>query len=200
MPHSRYSSRLSGNPVVGLLAFQGAFEAHGRICAGLGAHTREIRTPAELEGCTHLILPGGESTTFLKLLDFAHLTGTLSAHAEAGKPILGTCAGLIVLARVVKGPPQKSLSLMDVVIERNAYGRQVDSFETDLSIPNLGSDPFHGVFIRSPIIRAVGDNVETLASHNGYPVFVRQGSILGTTFHPELTGDTRLHEFFLSLG
>ncbi len=194
------NSKPQSVPLVGLLAFQGAYAAHGRICSALGARTREIKTRTGLEGCTHLILPGGESTTFLKLLEFHDIGDSIRNHADAGNPILATCAGLILLARELVDTPQKSMGLLDVSIERNAYGRQVDSFETQLSIPVLGAEPFHGVFIRAPIIRSTGENIETLASYEGNPVLVRQGNIVGACFHPELSGDTRLHEWFLSLG
>ena len=182
--------------LVGLLAFQGAFSAHGRMLQALGVPVAEVRTRDDLSRCTHLVLPGGESTAFLKLLEYHDLTDALKDHAKAGKPILATCAGLILLAREAENPRQKSLGLIDVRIERNGYGRQIDSFEADLNIPILGSKPFHGVFIRSPIIRSTGNEVETLATFEGNPVFVREGNIFGTTFHPELSEDTRLHELF----
>jgi len=200
MSHSVSHRQPASDPLVGLLAFQGAVAAHRNVCVRLGVSTREIRTRDDLRGCTHLILPGGESTTFLKLLDFHDLSDSLKAHAQSGRPILATCAGLIFISREVLGPSQATLGLVDIGIERNAYGRQVDSFETELSIPILGPEPFHGVFIRAPIIRSVGESVETLASYEGNPIFIRQGNVFGTTFHPELSGDTRLHEFFLSAG
>jgi pyridoxal 5'-phosphate synthase pdxT subunit len=185
--------------LVGLLAFQGAYHAHARMCEALGASTIEVRTREELESCSHLVLPGGESTTFLKLLEFHDLTESLKTHAEKDKPILATCAGLIFIAREVINPPQTSLGLLDIVVERNAYGRQVDSFETMLDIPVLGEEPFHGVFIRSPLIKEVGKWVEILATHESQPILVRQKNIFGCSFHPELSGDQRLHRLFLSL-
>lgn len=187
----------SSEILVGLLAFQGAYNAHGTMLRSLGAKTLEVRTTDDLRRCSHLAIPGGESTAFLKLLEFHNLTDTLREHAEAGKPILATCAGLIMISTEVLNPPQRSLGLIDIKIERNAYGRQVDSFEADLDIPSLGTKPFPGIFIRSPRIQAVGDEIEILSSLNGDPVLVRQKNIIGATFHPELSGDTRIHELFL---
>jgi pyridoxal 5'-phosphate synthase pdxT subunit len=186
--------------LVGLLSFQGAYAAHGEVVRSLGWKAMEVRTREELQRCSHLILPGGESTTFLKLLEFHDLSGALRAHAESGKPILVTCAGLIVMAKEVLCPPQKSLGIYDVVIERNAYGRQVDSFETELDIPVLGSEKFHGLFIRAPRIKSIGKTVEVLSVYQGDPVFVREGNLFGVTFHPELSGDARLHRLFLEAG
>jgi 5'-phosphate synthase pdxT subunit len=188
---------ISSEVLVGLLAFQGAYNAHGKMLAGLGAATLEVRTAYDLRRCTHLAIPGGESTAFLKLLEFHNLTDTLRKHAESGKPILATCAGLIMISTEVLNPPQESLGLINLTIERNAYGRQVDSFEADLDIPSLGPEPFPGIFIRSPKIKSVGDDVEVLSSLEGSPVLVRQGNIIGATFHPELSDDTRIHELFL---
>jgi 5'-phosphate synthase pdxT subunit len=182
----------------GILAFQGAYALHAKVCEKLGMAVLEVRTSEDLESCSHLMIPGGESTTFLRLLEYHDLSDSLRRHAAMGKPILATCAGLILLAKQVASPPQKSMGLLDITVERNAYGRQVDSFETELEIPVLGTDAFHGVFIRAPIIESVGKGVEVLASHSGNPVFVRQGNIFATTFHPELADDTRLHRYFLS--
>lgn len=188
-----------GRKIVGLLALQGDYRAHGRVCESLNASLLEVRFPDQLDRCTHLIVPGGESTTYLKLLDFRSLTEPLHSFIESGKPVLATCAGLILICREVVGNSQRTLELLDAAIERNAYGRQVDSFETGLEIPDLSPDPFHGVFIRAPIIRSAGDKVEVLSSYDGNPVLVRQGNILAATFHPELADDSRLHELFLSL-
>lgn len=189
---------ISSDVLVGLLAFQGAYNAHGKMLRGMGVEILEVRTTDELRRCTHLAIPGGESTAFLKLMDFHNLSAALREHADAGRPILATCAGLILVSSEVLNPPQESLGLIDISIERNAYGRQVDSFEADLNIPSIGSDPFHGVFIRSPIIHSAGEDVDILASLQDNPVLVRQGNIFGATFHPELSGDTRIHELFLS--
>lgn len=196
---STADSKSNPTATVGVLAFQGAYSLHKKVCESLGYSVLEIRTSGELESCSHLMIPGGESTTFLRLLEYHDLSDSLRNHARTGKPILATCAGLILLSKDVTSPAQRSMGLLDASIERNAYGRQLDSFETELQIPVLGPDPFHGVFIRAPIIKSVGKEVEILARHSGDPVFIRQGNILATTFHPELLGDTRLHQLFLRL-
>lgn len=185
-----------GAITVGLLAFQGDFDAHRRMLERLGVSTLQIRTAEELAVSTHLIVPGGESTTFLKLLEYHDLKAGLKKHVEDGKPVLLTCAGVILFAREVINPGQESLGLLDVVVERNAYGSQVDSFTADLDIPYLGSEKFPGVFIRAPRIAKACKSVEVLSEFEGHPVFVRQGKIMGMTFHPELSGDTRIHEMF----
>jgi len=190
-------SEISSEVVVGLLAFQGAYRAHGTMLHSIGASTMEVRTADDLRRCSHLAIPGGESTSFLKLLEFHDLTDALREHAKSGKPMLATCAGLIMISSEVINPPQESLGLIDLTIERNAYGRQVDSFEANLDIPLLGTKPFPGIFIRSPKIQSVGDDVEILSSLNGNPVLIRRKNIIGATFHPELSGDTRIHELFL---
>ncbi|MCX6644873.1 MAG: pyridoxal 5'-phosphate synthase glutaminase subunit PdxT [bacterium] len=182
---------------VGLLAFQGDFDAHQKAIESLGAATLEVRTDEDLAESTHLIIPGGESTTFLKLLEFHDLTETIRRHVGAGKPVLLTCAGVILFASEVINPAQESMGLLDVTVERNAYGSQVDSFTADLDIPCLGGEKFPGVFIRAPRIAKVGKSVEVLSEFDGNPVLVRQRNILGMTFHPELSGDTRIHEMFL---
>lgn len=183
----------------GLLAFQGDYSAHRRVLANLGVNTLEVRTRPDIEKCTHLIIPGGESTTFLKLLEFRDLTSSLKKHISDGKPLFVTCAGLILLAKKVIHPAQESLGLLDITVERNAYGSQVESFTAGLEIPAIGKEKFPGVFIRAPRIVDVEESVETLAEFEGDPVVIRQGNILGMTFHPELTDDTRLHEMFLGL-
>ncbi len=200
--HKTESARKSGSPDtvnVGLLAFQGAYEAHRRVISRLGTNHIEVKTHDDLRSCTHLILPGGESTTFLKLLEYHDLTGALRDHADSKKPILATCAGLILLASTVK-PFQDSLGILDITIERNAYGRQVDSFEADLTIPTLGDAPFHGVFIRAPKISGIGPDLTSLAAFEDSHVFIREGNIFGCTFHPELSSDTRIHKLFLESG
>ena len=185
--------------LIGLFAFQGDYNAHGKVIERLGHRFIEVKTLADLENCTHLIIPGGESTTYLKLLEFRDLEEAVRKHVALSRPVLATCAGVILLAREVRNPPQDSFALLNVVVERNSYGRQVDSFETDLKIPVIGDSGFYGVFIRAPRITETGENVEVLASYDGDPVLIRQGNILGATFHPELTDDTRVHEYFLSL-
>jgi len=197
---NNYSENQSQTDIlVGLFAFQGDYEAHGRAVERLGRDVLEVRTSSDLEKCTHLIIPGGETTTYLKLLEYHDLRGPIERHIELGRPIFATCAGLILLAREVRNPSQDSLNLLDIVIERNSYGRQVDSFEVDLEIPFINDKPHRGVFIRAPRIISVGESVEVLSMYEGDPVLVRQGKILGAAFHPELTEDTRIHEYFLSL-
>ncbi|MBM3321369.1 MAG: pyridoxal 5'-phosphate synthase glutaminase subunit PdxT, partial [Candidatus Eisenbacteria bacterium] len=174
----------NGKPAIGLLALQGAFHAHGEVLARLGAEIREVRLPRELNGAEGLVLPGGESTTLLRLIEEYGFDKTIPLFASEGKPILATCMGLILLAREVTNPAQRSLGLLDVAVERNAYGRQVDSFEAEGEV--LGR-PFPMVFIRAPRILDVGKNVEVLGTLRGEPVLVRQRNILAAAFHPELT-------------
>lgn len=185
---------------VGILALQGAFAEHRAVLERLKIETREVKLPRDLEGLDGLIIPGGESTTIGKLLTTYELWDPLLQLASLGFPILGTCAGLILMAKEASDLPFATLGLMDIKVRRNAYGRQVDSFEVDLTIPNLGDTPFPGVFIRAPIIEGVGDGVEVIARiPNGEPVAVKQGKFLAATFHPELTRDPRFHAFFLNL-
>jgi pyridoxal 5'-phosphate synthase pdxT subunit len=171
---------------VGVLAIQGDFEAHARALAELGADPREVRTPADLDGLDGLVIPGGESTTMTLGIEREGLAGPLCAFAVSGKPVLGTCAGLIMLDR-------EHLGLLDVTARRNAFGRQLHSFETDLELVGLGS--LRGVFIRAPWVEEHGDAVEVLAEVAGHPVAVRQGNILAVAFHPELTDDRRVHRW-----
>jgi pyridoxal 5'-phosphate synthase pdxT subunit len=171
---------------VGVLAVQGNFREHAAMLRRLGAEVVEVRKPEELEGLDGLVVPGGESTTFMRLM---RLYGLDEAIREFERPILGTCAGMIVLDR-------DHLGLVDVEVDRNAWGRQVASFEADLALPGE-ERPLRGVFIRAPRVRATGGEVEVLAEHEGEPVLVRDGSILVASFHPELTEDTRVHELFL---
>jgi 5'-phosphate synthase pdxT subunit len=174
-------------PVVGVLALQGDFEAHARVLRALGADVREVRVPADLEGIDGLVMPGGESTTMTLGIEREGLADPLR---EFGKPIFGTCAGLILLDR-------EHLGLMDIVAERNAFGRQLHSFEEDLSFPDVAGGPVRAVFIRAPWIAEHGPDVEVLASVDGHPVAARQGSLLAISFHPELGDDDRLHRVFL---
>ena len=176
---------------VGVLALQGGFAAHVRVLRELGAEVREVRTPADLEGLDGLVIPGGESTTMTLGVEREGLAGPLRELAARGTPVFGTCAGLIMLDR-------RHLGLMDVVAERNAFGRQTHSFEADLRFAELGEDPVHAVFIRAPWIAEAGDRVEVLAEVDGHPVAARQGNLLAVSFHPELSGETRLHEQFLA--
>ena len=178
---------------VGVLALQGDFEAHRKAIEHAGARAVEVRTAAELAACDGLILPGGESSTMLKLLDIENLTDPLRQFGQR-KSIFGTCAGAILLARDVSRPVQTSLGLMDISVERNAYGRQVDSHVAQVP---LADGPMEAVFIRAPIIRRVGPGVRVVASYRGDPVWVEEGRHMVTTFHPELTSDSRVHRRFV---
>jgi 5'-phosphate synthase pdxT subunit len=179
------------HPLVGVLALQGGFAAHARVLRGLGADVREVRVPTDLEDLDGLVMPGGESTTMTLGIEREGLAEPLRALAATGTPILGTCAGLIMLDR-------DHLGLMDIEAERNAFGRQVRSFEADLDVDGLDGPPLRAVFIRAPWITGHGDGVEILARVDGHPVAAREGSLLAVAFHPELGSDTRLHERFLA--
>lgn len=189
---------------VGVLALQGDVREHAGAFAELGITPLEVRTPADLERVDMLVLPGGESTTMSLLLESSGLLGPLRSRLQAGMPAFGTCAGMILLSSDASDgrPDQHYLAAVDIGVRRNAFGRQVDSFETDLDIEGLG-EPFHAVFIRAPIVERVGPNVEILASVTdgdgvARPVLCRQGQVLVAAFHPELSGDARLHEEFLN--
>lgn len=185
---------------IGVLAIQGDFAEHITALNKLGIETREVRLPDHLEGVDGLIIPGGESTTLSRLMDIYHLRGPIAQMAQEGKAVWGTCAGMIMLAQEITEEDPVPLKLMDIGVRRNAFGRQVDSFEQDLEISGLGPEPFHGIFIRAPRIIRVGQDIEVLASlSDGEPVAARQGSLLATSFHPELTGDTRFHERFVNI-
>jgi 5'-phosphate synthase pdxT subunit len=178
--------------VVGVLALQGDYEAHARAVTELGHEVRLVKRPSHLEDVAALILPGGESTTMLKLLASEELLEPLTSFGRSGRPLFGTCAGTILLATRVTAPEQASLALLDVDVERNAYGRQLDSFVAPLASDDPGLDGVEGVFIRAPAIRRVGPEVEVVASQGGLPVLVRQGPVWAATFHPEMTSDTRV--------
>jgi 5'-phosphate synthase pdxT subunit len=188
---------------VGVLALQGAVEAHARMLRELGAVPVEVRTPADLDGVDALVLPGGESTTMSRLIELNGLFEPVAERLVDGMPALGTCAGMILLARdVLDGrPDQRSFGAVDMVVRRNAFGRQVDSFETDLTIQGVTDPdrPVPAVFIRAPFIESVGSGVDVLAVVDGHPVCARQGEVLVTAFHPELSHDRRVHESFLHL-
>lgn len=183
---------------IGVLALQGDFEAHERMLRGLGVDTIDVRRPARLEGLDGLVLPGGESTTLLNLMRDEPWFDALRGFHERGGALLATCAGAILVSREVLNPSQPSLGLLDAVIRRNGYGRQVDSFETLLDVRGFDR-PLEAVFIRAPRFVALAPRVEVLARHAGEPVLVRQGRIIAGTFHPELTDDSRLHRWFVEL-
>ena len=177
-------------PCIGVLALQGGFAAHEAVLARLGARVREVRTPADLDGIDGLVLPGGESTTMTLGIERERLAEPLRALAARGTPVLGTCAGLILLDR-------DHLGVMDIVARRNAFGRQLHSFEADLQFPGVEGGPVRAVFIRAPWIDEAGPDVEVLASVDGQPVAARQGGLVVYSFHPELSGDDRLHAQFV---
>jgi len=183
---------------IGILAVQGDFAAHAAMLADMGIDTVEVRTPADLRGCDGLILPGGESTTQLQFLIEEGLAKTIKRFAADGHAVFGTCAGAILLATDVENPRQESLGLLDMTILRNGYGRQVAS-DVFTGKSTLKGEPLEMVFIRGPIIDRTGPGVEILAKHAGKPAMVRKGKILATTFHPELTSDRTVHEYFLKL-
>jgi len=183
---------------IGILAVQGDFEAHAAMLRSLGAETVEIRTVADLESCDGLVLPGGESTTQLQFLQEEGLYDAIRKFAADGHAIFGTCAGAILLAAEVKNPPQAALSLMDMTVLRNAYGRQVAS-DVFFGPSKLKSEPMEMVFIRGPIIDRVGASLTVLAEYAGKPVLVQKENLLAATFHPELTADTTVHEHFLQM-
>ncbi|MGH2357606.1 MAG: pyridoxal 5'-phosphate synthase glutaminase subunit PdxT [Candidatus Limnocylindria bacterium] len=187
-------------PRVGVLALQGAVREHLNALRDVGAEAVEVRLPRDLEGLDALILPGGESTTQRRLIERYGLAEPIRVMARGGAPMLGTCAGMILLAdRIADGDPPV-LRLLDVEVLRNAYGRQLDSFEADVDIPAIGEQPLHGVFIRAPVLSDVGTGVDVLARDpEGRPIAVRQGRVLATSFHPELTADRRLHRLLLDL-
>lgn len=184
---------------IGVLALQGDFAEHAHMLGRLDAEAVEVRQPSDMDGIAGLIIPGGESTTIGKLMVRYGFPEPIRALAEAGKPVWGTCAGLILMARDV-GRQQPLLNLLDITVERNAFGRQTDSFETDLEIVGLSDGLFPAVFIRAPVVRAVGPGVQVLSRlDDGTIVAVRRGRLFGTSFHPELTGDTRLHARFVEM-
>jgi pyridoxal 5'-phosphate synthase pdxT subunit len=186
---------------IGVLALQGAFAEHIAVLRKLGVEAVEIRLPEQLEGLDGLIIPGGESTTFSILMKAYGFVDKIARLAKNGFPIFGTCAGMIVLANgLTNDGGVEPVGAMAMRVTRNAFGRQVDSFEAELAVPTLGKKPFHGVFIRAPRIESVGKNVEVLAKLNdGTIAAARQGKILVTSFHPELSGDTRFHKYFLDI-
>jgi pyridoxal 5'-phosphate synthase pdxT subunit len=185
---------------IGILALQGAVREHADAVRAIGAEPVLVRLPADLEGVEALILPGGESTTMRRLIDRYGLREPIMALAAAGGPMLGTCAGMILLSSRASNGDEPVLPLLDVTIQRNAYGRQLDSHEADVAMPALGDQPLHGVFIRAPVVAETGPGVEVLArDEQGRAIAVRQGRVLATAFHPELTDDRRLHRMLLGM-
>jgi 5'-phosphate synthase pdxT subunit len=189
---------VSGNVKIGILAVQGDFEAHAAMLAGMGVESREVRTPADLEGCDGLILPGGESTTQLQFLQEEGLFDAIRDFAAEGGAVFGTCAGAILLATEVRDPAQDSLGLLDMTVLRNAYGRQIAS-EVASGPSTLNKVPLEMVFIRAPVIERIGPGVNVLAEYAGKPALVQKDRIMAATFHPELTDDTTVHERFVSM-
>lgn len=192
---------MSGRAPVGVLALQGDFREHIAVLSSLGADARPVRRPEELDRLAGLVIPGGESSVMDKLARGFGLAEPLKAAIAGGLPVYGTCAGMIMIADTVLDAiaGQESLGGLDIAVRRNAFGSQLDSFETDLDIPVLGDPPVHAVFIRAPIVERVGDDVQVLSAlPDGRIVAVEHDNLLGTSFHPEMTGDTRFHEYFLS--
>lgn len=185
---------------IGVLALQGAVREHVDAIRAIGAEPVLVRLPADLEGLDGLILPGGESTTMRNLIDRYGLREPILRMARDGRPMLGTCAGMILLASRLTDGDEPVLGLLDVAVQRNAYGRQLDSHEADVAMPLIGPEPLHGVFIRAPVVAESGAGVEVLArDEEGRPIAVRQGRVLATAFHPELTGDRRMHRLLLDM-
>ena len=185
---------------VGVLAIQGDFAEHIAVLGKLGVKAQEVRLPAQLASVDAIIIPGGESTTLSRLMTLYNLREPLEQMAAEGRAIWGTCAGMIMLSREITEQDPIPLGIMDIGVQRNAFGRQVDSFEQDLDVSVLGPDPFHAIFIRAPVIIRVGDGVEILSTLDANrPVAVQQGNLLATSFHPELTNDYRFHSYFLEL-
>ena len=186
-------------PSVGVLALQGGFASHARALRSLGAEPHEVRTPDDLASVDALVMPGGESTAMSLLLESSGLFDPLAKRLADGMAVFGTCAGMILLATdVVDGrADQRSFGAVDLTVRRNGYGRQVDSFETDVDVVGLDDGPFHAVFIRAPLVERAGAGVDVLATHDGHPVLARQGRVVVASFHPELSDDGRLHARFL---
>ena len=185
---------------IGVLAVQGDFAEHCHVLRNVGVTATEVRLPKHLEGLDGLIIPGGESTTLSRLMSLYDLRDPVADMAKRGKAVWGTCAGMIMLANEITEEDPVPMGLMDVGVQRNAFGRQVDSFEQDLLIRGLGEREYHAIFIRAPVIIRVGEAVETLAAlPDGRPVAVQQGNMMATSFHPELTADARIHRYFVSL-
>ena len=189
-----------GPKKVGVLALQGAFVEHVAALRCLGVEAVLVRLPKQLEGLDGLIIPGGESTTMTRLMKSYELVEPIKELARESKPIWGTCAGMILMANQLSGDNGQTLGLMDIEVRRNAFGRQVDSFEVDLPVPVLGKETFRAIFIRAPLIEKIGSGVEVLAKlEDGMAVAVRQGNLLACAFHPELNNDLRFHDYFIRI-
>lgn len=184
---------------IGVLALQGAFFKHVEMINSLGCLTLEVRTARDILSVDSLIIPGGESTTMGKLLETNNMTTPLLAEIKAGMPVFGTCAGMILLAKKISDSSRPHLAVMDIEVKRNAYGRQLESFEAEFGVSRISGPPFNGIFIRAPKIESVTPAVEVMAEFENVPVLIRQGNLLASSFHPELTNDSRIHEFFISM-
>ena len=191
---------MSARARIGVLALQGAFAAHAAALQRLGVSTAEVRVAADLEQCDALVLPGGESTTMSQLLETSQLFDPLAKRIAAGMPVFGTCAGMILLSKCIADgrSDQRSFAALDIDVQRNGFGRQRDSFETEIDVLGL-ERAFHAVFIRAPRISRIGSEIETLASHGGEPVLVRSKTVMAASFHPELVDDDRVHQLFLTM-
>jgi 5'-phosphate synthase pdxT subunit len=191
---------MSARTRIGVLALQGAFAAHAAALQRLGTHTEEVRVAADIEQCDALVLPGGESTTMSQLLETSQLFDPLAKRIAEGMPVFGTCAGMILLSKGIADgrPDQRSFAALDIDVQRNGFGRQLDSFETEIGVHGLDR-AFPAVFIRAPRISRIGSEVETLATHGGEPVLVRSKTIMAASFHPELADDDRVHQLFLNM-
>jgi len=185
--------------IAGILALQGDYEKHAFMLRSLGAETPYVREPADLERVDALVIPGGESTTIGKLMAAYGLLEPIRERVHAGMPAFGTCAGLILLAPQTEEQHQHRLGVLDITVQRNAYGRQVDSFEADIHIPAIGEPSFRGIFIRAPIVLEIRNGVMPLAQFEHRPVLLQKGNVLAASFHPELTDDTRIHSYFLEM-
>jgi 5'-phosphate synthase pdxT subunit len=177
---------------IGVLAIQGGFEAHLAMLRSLGAEVAEVRIPEDLDGLDGLVIPGGESTTIVKGIESEGLEGAIRSHVEAGGTVFGTCAGMIVC-------DDEHLGLIDATARRNAFGRQLQSFEADLAVEGIGEEPLRAVFIRAPWVERTGPDVDVLAAYEGHPVAIREGNVLACAFHPELTDDSRLHALYMAM-
>lgn len=187
-------------PKVGVLAIQGDFHEHIQVLHRLGVETQEIRLPKQLDDIDGLIIPGGESTTIVQLIDIYGFREPLAQKVKEGMPVWGTCAGMIVISDKLQDRRPEPLHLMDIEVSRNAFGRQVDSFEADLTISDIEGPPFRAVFIRAPVVTSMGDGVSVISAlEDGRPVAVRENNLLATSFHPELTNDSRVHDLFVRI-